>query len=79
MTSMFLIGFQKVFDTINYDALLRKLSIISFSDDTIKWFQSYASNRKFLVNFEITCTKRVYPWSFTILYLCKWYADGSEM
>ena len=28
------------------------LSIIGFSDDTVKWFQSYLSNRKFMVNLE---------------------------
>ena len=28
------------------------LSIIDFSDHTVKWFQSYLSNRKFMVNLE---------------------------
>ena len=40
---------QKAFDTINHDILLKKLSIIGFSDHTVKWFQSY---RKFMVNLE---------------------------
>ena len=52
VTAMILIDLQKVFDTINHDILLKKLSIIGFSDHTVKWFQSYLSNRKFTVNLE---------------------------
>ena len=36
MTGMMLIDFQKELDMIKHDTLLRKLSIIGFSDDTIK-------------------------------------------
>ena len=47
---MTFIDLQKVFDAINHDILLTKLSIIGFSDRTVKWFQSYLSNlRKFTV------------------------------
>ena len=49
---MILIDLQKAFDLINHDILLKKLSIIGFSDHTVKWFQSYLSNRKFTVNLE---------------------------
>ena len=52
MTGMILIDLQKTFDTVNHDILLKKLSIIGFSDPTAKWFQSYLSNRKFTVNIE---------------------------
>ena len=52
LTGMILIDLQKAFGTINHDMLLKKLSIIGFSDHTIKWFQSYLSNRKFTVNLE---------------------------
>ena len=52
VTGMILIDLQKTFDTINHDILLKKLSIIGFSDHTVKWFQSYLSNRKFMVNLE---------------------------
>ena len=52
LTGMILINLQKAFDTINHDILLKKLSIIGFSDHTVKWFQSYLSNRKFTVNLE---------------------------
>ena len=43
---MISINLQKAFDTINHDILLRNLSIIRFSDDTVKWFQSSLPNRK---------------------------------
>ena len=49
---MILIDLQKAFDTIKHDILLKKLSIIGFSDHTVKWFQSYLSNRRFTVNLE---------------------------
>ena len=52
VTGMILIDLQKTFDTINHDILLKKLSIIGFSDHTVKWFQSYLSNRKFTVNLD---------------------------
>ena len=52
VTGMILIDLQKAFDTINHDILLKKLSIIGFSDHTIKWSHSYLSNRKFTVNLE---------------------------
>ena len=52
VTGMILIDLQKAFDTINHDILLKKLSIIGFSDHTVKWFQSDLSNRKFTVNLE---------------------------
>ena len=52
VTDMILIDLQKVFDTINHDILLKKLSIIGFSDHTVKWFQSYLSNGRFTVDLE---------------------------
>ena len=52
VTGMILIDFQKAFDTINHDILLKKLSIIGFSDHNVKWFQCFPSNRKFTVNLE---------------------------
>ena len=52
VTGMILIDLQKAFDTINHDILLKKLSIIGFSDHSVKWFQSYLSNRKLTINLE---------------------------
>ena len=40
-------------DPSNYRPIsLKKLNVIGFSDHTVKWFQSYLSNRKFMVNLE---------------------------
>ena len=52
MTGMILIDVQKAFDMINHDIYLKRSSIIGFSDRTVKWCQSYLSNRKFTVNLE---------------------------
>ena len=49
---MILVALQKAFDPIIRDILSKKLSIIGFSDHTVKWFQSYLSNHKFTVNLE---------------------------
>ena len=52
MTDMILIDLQKAFDTIDHDVLLQKLYAVDFSKHTVNWFQSYLSNRSFLVNLE---------------------------
>ena len=52
LTLMIMIYLQKAFDTINHDILLKTLSIMGFSDCTVKWFQSYLSNRESTVNLE---------------------------
>ena len=52
VTFVILIDLQKAFDMINHDKPLKKLGIIGFSDHTVKWFQSYLSNRKFMVILE---------------------------
>ena len=57
VTGMILIDLQKAFDAINHDILLKKVSIIGFSDHAVKWFQSYLSNRKFTVNLENSFSK----------------------
>ena len=50
MTGMILIDLQKAFDTIYHDVLMQKLYAIGFSKQTVNWFQSYLSNKSFLVN-----------------------------
>ena len=47
---MVFIDLQKVFDTINHDIFLKKLTIIGFSDHTVKLLEFYLSNRKFTVD-----------------------------
>ena len=48
---MILINFQKTFNTITHDILLRKLSTIGSYDVTIKWFQPYLLNQNISYNF----------------------------
>ena len=50
MTGMVLTDLQKTFDTIYQDILLQKLYAVVFLKHTVNWFQSYLSNRSFLVN-----------------------------
>ena len=50
MTGMILIDLQKAFDTINHTKLLKKLKALGFSEESILWFQSYLTNRTFLVS-----------------------------
>ena len=40
MTGMILIDLQKAFDTTDHDILLKQISVIGFSNQTIDWFQS---------------------------------------
>ena len=47
-TGMILIDLQKVFDTIDHEILLEKMSFVGFSKQVIDWFRSYLSNRTFL-------------------------------
>ena len=60
-TVMILIDFQKSIDAINQDTLLKKLSIVGFSDHPVEWIQSsYLSNRKFIINFQVYHALRQY-------------------
>ena len=60
---MILIDLQKAFDTIDHDLLLKKMKVLGFSVNVIKWFKSYLSHRNFRVKVnktlsddgEITC------------------------
>ena len=49
MTGMILIDLQNAFDT-DHDVLLQKLYAVGFSKHTVNCFQSYLSNRSFLVD-----------------------------
>ena len=39
----------KAFDTLDHEVLLEKMKYFAFRTSVIKWFESYSSNRKFLV------------------------------
>ena len=46
---MILVDLQKAFDTLDHGVLLEKMKYFGFRTSVIKWFESYLSNRKFLV------------------------------
>ena len=50
MAGMILFDIQKAFDKIDHDVVLQKLYAIGLPKHTVNWFQSYLSNRSFLVN-----------------------------
>ena len=49
-TGMILIDLKKAFDTLDHKILLDKMKCIGFLDKTIKWFQSYLTNRAVFVS-----------------------------
>ena len=71
MTGMILIDLQKIFDTIDHDALLQKLCTVGFSKHTVNCFQSYLSSRSFLVNLGINFSQSAccQMWPFS---QCRW-------
>ena len=48
LNGMVLINLQKAFDAIDHN----KMSFLGFTDETIKWYTSYLSNRKFIISME---------------------------
>ena len=48
-TGMILVDPQKAFDTLDHGVLLEKMKYFCFRASVIKWFETYPSNRKFLV------------------------------
>ena len=53
---MILIDLQKAFDIINHDILLKKMASLGCSNQSMKWFQSYLSDRSFRVNIKNKCS-----------------------
>ena len=49
-TGMILTNLQKVFGTIDHEILLKKMKYLGFSKNTIAWFKSYLSERKFKIS-----------------------------
>ena len=50
---MILVHLQKAFDTLDHAVLLEKMKYCGFRAFVIKWFESYLSNRKFLVCIDV--------------------------
>ena len=48
-TGMILVDLQKAFDTLGHAVLLEKMKYLGFCTSVINWFESYLSNRMFLV------------------------------
>ena len=49
MHTAMIFGLRKAFDTLSHAVLLEKMKCFGFRTSVIKWFESYLSNRKFLV------------------------------
>ena len=49
---MVLIDLQKGFDAIDHNTLIKTMPFLSFTNETIKWYTSYLSNRKFIISME---------------------------
>lgn len=50
LIGMVLLDLQKAFDTVDHDILLMKMEALGFSQDVIRWFRSYLSDRRQLVD-----------------------------
>ena len=50
LTGMVFINLQEAFDTIDHGILPDKMNCLSFSSSTVTWFNSYLTNRSFIVN-----------------------------
>ena len=47
---MLMLDLQKAFDTVQHNILLEKLSALGMSDNTVKWFRNYLTDRRQLVD-----------------------------
>ena len=54
---------QKAFDILDHGVLLEKMKYFGFRTFVIKWFESYLSNRKFLV-----CIDNIFSEAGTLKY-----------
>ena len=53
-TGIILIHLQKVFNSLDHEILLIKVSCLGFKTSVIKWFESYLTSRKFFVSMDDT-------------------------
>ena len=49
-TGIVLVNFQKAFDSIDHQILLKKMSYLGFSKNAVTWFKSYLCERKFKIS-----------------------------
>ena len=50
LVGMVLLDLQKAFDTVDHGILLMKMEVLGFSQDVIRWFRWYLSDRWQLVD-----------------------------
>ena len=48
-TSCIFVDYRKAFETLDHDILCKKLTCYNFSENVVKWFQSYLADRKHAV------------------------------
>ena len=60
---MILVDLQKAFDSLDHRVLIEKMKYFGLRTSVIKWFESYLSNRKFLV-----CIDSVFSEAGTLKY-----------
>ena len=59
VTGLVFIDFQKAFDVIDRELLLKKLSIYGATPFSVAWFKSYLSERKQLISLGKTTSKQL--------------------
>lgn len=52
LTGMVVLDLQKAFDTVNHEIMLGKLKAIGLSNNSVKWFDSYLTNRTQVVDID---------------------------
>ena len=52
LVGVVLVAFQKAFDLVNHNILMKKLELYKFSQVSLNWFRSYLSDRKQIVSFK---------------------------
>ena len=57
-TGMVMIDLQKAFDTVNHAIMSDKLGAIGCNDGSVKWFNSYLSNRSQFIDIKGTLSDR---------------------
>ena len=50
LVGRFMLDFSKVFDSINHDILVDKMSVYGIKSGELKWFRNYLSHRKQRIN-----------------------------
>ena len=52
LTGVAFVDLRKAFDTVDHELLISKLISIGCSEESVKWFKSYLSDREQITNFK---------------------------